>query len=45
MEKELDIKALEWYVKNLEEGDNITVTCDLLNVLEQCLDYIKNDKK
>ena len=41
----IDVKALEWYIKNYEEGDNITVTADLLNVLEQALDmYNKHCK-
>lgn len=37
----IDIEALEWYVKNYSEGDNITVTADLLNVLEQSLEMYK----
>ena len=37
----VDIEALEWYVKNFNEGDNITVTSDLLNVLEQSLEMYK----
>lgn len=37
----VDIEALEWYVKNFNEGDNITVTADLLNVLEQSLEMYK----
>ena len=37
----IDIEALEWYVKNYSEGDNITVTADLLNVLEQSLAMYK----
>ena len=37
-EKEpIDLEALRFYVKNWSEGDNITVTADLLNVLEQAL--------
>ena len=38
---DIDMKALEFYVKNWEEGDNITVTADLLNVLEQSLEMAK----
>lgn len=37
----VDIEALEFYVKNWNEGDNITVTADLLNVLEQSLEMYK----
>ena len=38
-EKEsIDLEALRFYVKNWSEGDNITVTADLLNVLEQALE-------
>ena len=37
----IDIEALEWYVNNYSEGDNITVTADLLNVLEQSLEMYK----
>lgn len=40
-EDEVDENALEFYVKNWHEGDNITVTTDLLNVLGQALDMIK----
>lgn len=36
----VDMEALEAYA-NMEEGENITVTCDLLNVLNQCLDALK----
>lgn len=31
---------LETYLNSFEEGDNITVTCDLLNAMEQALDLI-----
>lgn len=32
----IDVVALSFYSKSLEEGDNISATCDLLNVLESC---------
>lgn len=38
---DIDIEALEWYVNNYDEGDNITVTADLLNVLEQSLEMYR----
>ena len=38
LKESIDKKALEFYVNNWEEGDNITVTADLLNVLEQALE-------
>ena len=37
----IDLEALEFYVKNWSEGDNVTVTADLLNVLEQALEMAK----
>ncbi len=40
-EEPIDIEALEFYVKNWNEGDNITVTADLLNVLEKALKMAK----
>ena len=36
--KEFDI---EIYLRSLEEGDNITVTCDLLNAMEQAKEEIE----
>ena len=43
-EEKVDKEALEFYVKNWHEGDNITVTADLLNVLEQSLEMINKYK-
>ena len=44
---DIDMEALEAYA-NMEEGENITVTADLLNVLEQALamakEYCKMDE-
>ncbi len=40
---EIDLIALGWYASHLKEGDNITVTCDLLNVLEQCNEYFRGE--
>lgn len=36
----IDREALEFYVKNWHEGDNITVTSDLLDILEQSLEMV-----
>ena len=37
-------KDLEYYLNTWEEGDNITVTCDLLNAIESALNVIKESK-
>lgn len=42
---EIDVEALEWYVRIFREGDNITVTADLLRVLEQALKIVKEKSK
>ena len=41
-EKELDLQV---YLNTLQEGDNITVTCDLLNAMEEALKLIKELQK
>lgn len=40
LKEDIDIEALEAYA-NMKEGDNITVTADLLNVLEKALEMAK----
>lgn len=45
LKESIDKEALEFYVNNWEEGDNITVTADLLNVLEQALEMTKKYSK
>ncbi len=45
LKESIDKEALEFYVNNWEEGDNITITADLLNVLEQALEMTKKYSK
>ena len=45
LHEEVDKEALEFYVKNWHEGDNITVTADLLNVLEKSLEMVNKYKE
>lgn len=35
---------LEGYLNEWQEGDNITITCDLLNAIESALNVIKELK-
>ena len=37
-------KDLEGYLNEWQEGDNITITCDLLNAIESALNVIKELK-
>lgn len=37
-------KDLEYYLNTWEEGDNITITCDLLDAIESALNVIKELK-
>lgn len=42
---DIDDEALQSYVNSLSEGDNITVTADLLGVLESSLEIIKKSTR